>query len=124
MSATEAERHHLYEVLKSNLGAAPADTLMNLIPPTDWSDIATKSDIERRADGIDGRFVAVNARLDTMMSRLAETATRDELRSEIAAVRVDVAEVRSDLLRTLGTWLFASQAVLVAAVAAIVSFIG
>jgi hypothetical protein len=87
MSVTEAERHHLYESLKAHLGAAPADTFMNLIPPGDWSHLATKADLQ----------------------------------SVKADLHVEIGALRADLLRTLGTWLFASQAAVVTAVAVIVA---
>ena len=100
MAVTDAERHHLYEVLKSQLGAASADTLMNLIPPAGWADVATKADL---------------------------AASKAELAAEIAGLRADMAEdlasVRSDLLRTFGTWLFASQAGVIAAVAVLFSIL-
>ena len=112
MSVTEAERHHLYEVLKSHLGAASADTLMNLIPPIGWSDLATKADI-----------AATKAELTAEIAGL-----RGELTAEIAGLRGDMATeistARSELTRTFGTWLFASQAAVIAAVAAIVSVLG
>ncbi|TVR21457.1 MAG: hypothetical protein EA389_15000 [Ilumatobacter sp.] len=101
MSVTEAERHHLYEVLKAHLGAASADTLMNLIPPIGWSDLATKSDL---------------------------ASTKAELTAEIAGLRGDMAReistAQSELSRTFGTWLFASQAAVIAAMAVIVGLLG
>ncbi|MEX2627821.1 MAG: hypothetical protein WD225_13115 [Ilumatobacteraceae bacterium] len=190
MSATEAERHRLYESLKSHLGAAPADTLMNLIPPTGWSDLATRNDVERlerrfdavdarfdavdarfvgvedrldavdarfdaidarfdavdarfvgvedRLDAVDARFDAVDARFDAVDARFVGVedrlvAVNDRLDAmtnvltsvtTTAATKADVAEVRVELLRTFGTWLFASQAVVIAAMAAIVGFLG
>ncbi len=50
---------------------------------------------------------------------------RGESKAQIAGLRADIAEelasVRSDLLRTFGTWLFASQAGVIAAVAVLSS---
>lgn len=51
MPVTEAQRHRLYEALKANLGPAEADTFMNMLPPTDWNELATKRDLaELRAE--------------------------------------------------------------------------
>lgn len=71
MPVTEYERHQLFAWFEGHLGPERAATMMNLLPPVDWSDLATKSDIDR---------------------------------------------LRSDLQRTLGTWIFASQAATIAAV--------
>ncbi len=105
MVVTDAERHHLYEVLKSQLGAASADTLMKSIPPTGWADMATKADLTAEIAGL-----------------------RSEMKAEIAESRRDVVTqieaVRSEVTRTFGTWLLASQAAVIAAVAAIVTVLG
>ena len=129
MAVTDAERHHLYEVLKSHLGAASADTLMNLIPPAGWADLATKADLAAtKADlsaeiaGLRGEMTAGFAEVRTEIAEV-----RGELKAEIAGLRADIAEdlasVRSDLLRTFGTWLFASQAGVIAAVAVLFSIL-
>lgn len=83
MSVTEAQRHQLYESLKTKIGPAEAEIFMNMNPHTNWSELVTKSDL-----------------------------------------RTALAEQKSDLLRTLGTWLFASQAGVVAAVALVVGLLG
>lgn len=89
MAVTEAERHRLYETLKSSLGPRDAETFMNLMPPANWTEFAMKSDIA-------------------------------ELRTEMAGLRADLktemSDMRVDFLRTIGTWLFVSQAGVIAAV--------
>lgn len=97
MSATEAERHQLYESIKSKLGEAEATTFMNMHTPVDLSGLVTRDDLR---------------------------AGMAELRVEMAELRAEMAAMRSDLLRTLGTWLFASQAGVVAAVALVISLLG
>jgi hypothetical protein len=96
MAVTEAQRHQLYESIKTHLGEPEAETFMSLMPP-DWSDVATRSDV---------------AALKSDMAGL-----RAELKSDMAAL-----ETR--LLRTMGTWLFTSQAILVTAVGTIVAVFG
>lgn len=103
MQVTEAERHHLYESLKIHLGSESADTLMNLIPPIDWSELATKSDFRR-----------IDERIDAMSETMATAM----------ATKTDLAEMRADLMRTFGTWLFASQAAVIACVTVVVAFLG
>ena len=96
MAVTEAQRHQLYESIKARLGEPEAETFMSLMPP-DWSDVATKSDVGALKSDV--------------------TALRAEFKPDMAAL-----ETR--LLRTMGTWLFTSQAVLVTAVGTIVAVFG
>jgi hypothetical protein len=111
MPVTEADRYRLYDSLRTTLGTAEADTFINLMPPFDWTDVATKADLaELRAD---------------LRADMAEL--RGDLRAEMAQLggelRADMGELRGDLQKTLGTWLFASQTAVVAAVAVIVGLV-
>lgn len=93
MSITEAQRHQLYESLRVHLGEAEAETFMNMQSPFDWEQVATKSDIAQ---------------------------LRAELRAEL---RGDINSLESRLLRTFGTWLFASQAAVIAAMAVLLAIL-
>lgn len=73
---TDHDRRQLFVALESSLGRQPAATLMELMPPVGWSDVAHQSDL-----------VAVRA-------EIAEI--RAELRAEIADLR---GEVRGQLVR-------------------------
>jgi hypothetical protein len=87
VSVSEFERHQLFTWFEEQMGRERAATMMNLVPPAGWGDVATRRDIH-----------LVEARIDALEARL-----------------------RSDMMRTFGTWLFASQAVLVAAVSVLVA---
>ena len=87
MEVTEQQRHRLFVWFEEQMGQERAATMMELIPPTGSSELATRRDLEELA-----------ARFDGMASK------------------TDLAELRSDLLRTLGTWLFVSQAAVIAAI--------
>ena len=41
----EAARHRLYTDLESALGPDSTSTLMSLLPPVGWADVATKQDL-------------------------------------------------------------------------------
>lgn len=45
MSVDERRRLHLYEAARERLGNEAADTLMELLPPMDPSELATKGDL-------------------------------------------------------------------------------
>ena len=77
---------------------------MNLLPPTGWGDVATRRDLHVLENHIDALEVKMNARIDTLEARL-DTKLESRL-----------GELRSDLMRTFGTWLFASQAAVIAVV--------
>lgn len=46
MPVTEEKRHHLYRRLEAVLGAEEATTMMELVPPVGWADVATRQDLE------------------------------------------------------------------------------
>ena len=76
MTIDEQVRHDLFTGLQAAVGVEPAKLMMTAIPPFSWSEIATKVD-------------------------LAQFATRNETRSEFAAVRNEMkfefAAVRSEM---------------------------
>ncbi len=87
MSIDERKRHALYRRLDELLDGEHADTLMELLPPVGWADVATKQDIGHLEAEIRGlqqrmelRFEGVDTRLETLESRL-----RGDLRSELQA---------------------------------------
>jgi hypothetical protein len=45
MAVTEEQRHRLYVALERELGEEEANTMMSLVPPVGWADVATKSDL-------------------------------------------------------------------------------
>jgi hypothetical protein len=64
----ERARHDLYRAMEELLGTERADTLMSLLPPVGWADVATKDDLrhlEARMEAhMDSRFVHFEARMD------------------------------------------------------------
>jgi len=68
VAVTEETRHRLYQRLEEVLGAEEATTLMELVPPVGWADVATKRDLDALADRMD-RFEARMDRFDGRMDR-------------------------------------------------------
>jgi hypothetical protein len=87
MSVDERSRLQLAEAVKRMLGDDEGITLMELLPPVGWADVATKVDLlhlERRFDELDGR---VERRFDELESRfgLQFTALEREFNSTFVA---------------------------------------
>ena len=49
MAVSEPDRHDLYQGLAESLGKKRAETFMNLVTTVPWTEVATKSDLERFA---------------------------------------------------------------------------
>jgi hypothetical protein len=115
MPVTEHERHQLFSWFEEHMGSERAATLMSLLPPVGWGDVATRRDIEALEARIDMLGARLDARIDTLEARL--DARIDTLDARLdAKLESRLGEFRADLLRTFGTWLFASQAAVIAAV--------
>ena len=74
MTITDKQRNDLYRACEETMGEGPAETLLSLLPPVGWADVATKTDLENL--------------------RAATRADFDHLRSEIKS---DIAHLRSEL---------------------------
>jgi hypothetical protein len=123
MPVTESQRHQLYEALKEQLGQPSAETFMNLMPPTDWDTVATKDDIARLDDRLSARIDGVAAEIARLDDRLSARIDALEVTTGAHIDRA-IAESKTSMLKILGTWLFASQAAVVATVAMIVAVAG
>jgi hypothetical protein len=135
VTITEKHRHDLFNDLERVLGAQPAETLMELLPPVGWAEVATKRDLDglraaTQAD-IDGLRAAMQADIEGLRTgtkagldglRAATQADIDGLRAATKAdadlIRVEMA-TKDDLhhlRRDLVTWLLTAMGVQTAAV--------
>ena len=78
---SDQDRRELYEALERRLGGGPAATMMELLPPVGWADVARQSDL-----------VGLQGSLRGEMAQL-----RGELRGEMAELRGEMAELRAEL---------------------------
>jgi septal ring factor EnvC (AmiA/AmiB activator) len=79
MPSSEAERFTLHQTLRGIMPEAVADTLMAHLPPTGWSDVARKADIDAqnlRFDRIDQKFAEVDSRFDRIDQKFMEIDAR------------------------------------------------
>lgn len=98
MPVTEYERNQLVVWFEEHMGKERAATMMSMLPPAGWADVAMKRDLDVMAERLDAKFEVVDARFAAIT---AQMATKDDLR---------------DLQRTFVTWLLTAQATVVAAV--------
>jgi hypothetical protein len=125
VAITEETRHELYRRLSEVLGHEEATTLMELLPPVGWADVATKRDLDhletvlrqeldlattRLAGDLRGEMQVLAGELRGEMHGFA-----GELRGEMHALGLDVHRAMRDNLRwtvalnaTLVTLLFAA----------------
>jgi hypothetical protein len=103
MAVDERGRLQLADAAKRAFGDEAGITLMELLPPVGWADVATKQDLARldlRFDALEGRMDAFESRLDRMESKFDDVGR--ELRAQtwklmtlmVAVVGVVVAAVR------------------------------
>ena len=75
MAVDERHRHALHEAAREALGDDAAVTLMEMLPPVGWADVATKRDLED-----------------------LRTTLRAELRADLSELRADFAQLQTRLL--------------------------
>ena len=81
---SDRDRRELYEALERQLGHGAATTMMELLPPVGWGDVARQSDL-----------VAVRGEMAELRGEMAEL--RAELRGEMAELRVELKGEIADL---------------------------
>ena len=64
MTIDERQRHDLHQRFEDVLGDEQADTLMELLPPVGWADVATKADLSALETRVDSRLETLEARMD------------------------------------------------------------
>lgn len=72
----ERSRHQLYVTLETLMGHEEVDTMMSLLPPVGWADVATKQDLLALEERLDLRFEALDHRFEALDHRFA---TKDDL---------------------------------------------
>jgi hypothetical protein len=89
---SDRDRRELFEALNLGLGEGPATTLMELLPPIGWADVARQSDIA----GLRAEMAQLRTELKGEMAEL-----RTELRGEMAQLstelRGEMAQLGSEL---------------------------
>ena len=92
MAISETARLDMLSGLRTHVGEAVANTLMEHLPPGGWYDVARTGDfdrIETRLDRLEQRFDKLEARLDDRIDKL-------EARFDKLETRIDNLEARLD----------------------------
>ncbi len=58
MAVDERARHQLFLRVEQELGPEAAETLMSMLPPVGWADVATKDDLRQLEERLNLRFDA------------------------------------------------------------------
>jgi hypothetical protein len=74
---SDHDRRELFVALEESLGRGPAGSLMELLPPVGWADVARQSDL-----------VAIRGEMAQI---------RGELKGEIAGLKGEIAELRGEV---------------------------
>jgi hypothetical protein len=71
MAVSESDRHELYESLERTIGKRSTETMMSLLPPVGWADVATRHDLEELEARLDMKFQALESRINERIIRTA-----------------------------------------------------
>ena len=104
MAVTEKHRHELFNDLERVLGPQHAETLMELLPPVGWADVATKHDLEALRAATRSDIDVLRADIDG--HRAAMRADFDGLRAQMAT-KDDLHQLRRDMV----TWLLTAMGI-------------
>ena len=63
MTVTEQARYHLHQQLDDSVGEKGANTIMELLPPVGWADVATKRDLDQQSERLEHKIERVELRL-------------------------------------------------------------
>ena len=90
MSITEASRFQLRTAIGKILDEEAADTLMELLPPVGWADVATKTDLQHLRNELKGDINSLRVATKSDLQHL-----RNELKNDINSLRN---ELKGDML--------------------------
>ena len=92
MTISETARLDMLSGLRTHVGEAVANTLMEHLPPGGWYDVARTGDIDR----IETRLDRLEARLDDRIDKLEIRFDKLEARFDKLEARIDKLEIRID----------------------------
>ena len=91
---SDQARRELYEALERGLGGGPAATMMELLPPVGWADVARQSDlVAMRGEmaQLRGEMGGLRGEMGELRGEMGEL--RGELKGELAEVRGELSKL-------------------------------
>jgi hypothetical protein len=92
---SDRDRHDLFVALHDRLGDGPADTLMALLPPVGWADVARRADVEAldqkltaRIDSLEARMEGFEAKMDGRLDALLPRLITANIASMLAVAGI------------------------------------
>ena len=117
MTITESQRFALHAKLKSTLGDEMGTLLMEHLPPSGWSDVARKADLEafnHRFAAIDYRFDAMEHRFDAIEHRFDGTEHRfAAIEYRLKVLEEQVRDMRGTMRLMIGSIVGSTIAILI-----------
>ena len=115
MSITEASRFQLRTAIGQILDEEAADTLMELLPPVGWADVATKTDLQHLRDELQADIqnlrVATKSDLQHLRDELKGDIRnlRDEMRGDMHALQLTIEATLEKRLHEQTRWLITTM---------------
>lgn len=89
---SETARHKLHTALEESIGEGNAGALMQMLPPYEWHEIATKADLASLKDVMVLHFKVMEQRFEANEQQHAEFMGRiGVLETDVAGLKTDVA---------------------------------
>lgn len=104
MSITEASRFQLRTAIGQILDEEAADTLMELLPPVGWADVATKTDLQHLRDELKADIQNLRVATKTDLQHL-----RDELKGDMHALQLIFEATLEKRLHEQTKWLITTM---------------
>ena len=115
MSITEASRFQLRTAMGLILSEEAADTLMELLPPVGWADVATKTDLQHLRDELKGDIQNLRVATKTDLQHLRDELKgdirnlRDELKGDMHALQLTIEATLEKRLHEQTKWLITTM---------------
>ena len=115
MSITEASRFQLRTAIGQILDEEAADTLMELLPPVGWADVATKTDLQHLRDEMQADIKSLRVELKGDIKNLRDELKgdirnlRDELKGDMHALQLTIEATLEKRLHEQTKWLITTM---------------
>lgn len=100
MPSNDDDWRELFDLLEAGLGSRTAALLMAHLPPADWAELATKSDLAGLRSELKGEMAEMRGEMRGEMAEVrgAMTALRSEFKGEMAEMRGDTRYLRGEMV--------------------------